>query len=334
MVATAGDRVITTVVRTALRAAVSNTALFRAAAGSGLHVFLFHDVSPAPAEFSTRYGLNVEPQLFRQQIRWIKSHFTVISPSDLAAYRVPADAALITFDDGFAGYFDHAVPVLVEEHVPSLIFLNMEPVHGAVFWSGLVTYLCDHEPAFREKVRAAFPTAPRADLFLYATRALVTEYLEGCGRRAEITESVRTFYGAFATEAHLERMRLHVGHVFFANHLFNHYNAAVLPDHELADAYTANVQALRKYPNFIDFFSYPYGQPGTCYDARTERVIGRLSPLRTFSAVALRNADPNARLLHRVSIDASIDSLPAFRFRAGVLPFINRYRQAQHTAGS
>ena len=40
MVATAGDRVIATVVRTALRAAVSNTALFRAAAGSVLYLAL------------------------------------------------------------------------------------------------------------------------------------------------------------------------------------------------------------------------------------------------------------------------------------------------------
>lgn len=318
---------IKTALRGLLRTLVSSPAIFRAAAGSGLHVFLFHDVSPAPAEFSARHGLNIEPGLFRQHLRWIKAHFEVISPADLAQGRVPPNSALITFDDGLAGYFDSAVPVLEEEHVPSMIFLNMAPVDGAVFWSGLATYLCEYEPEFRTSLMAAFPHAVATDLFLYATPGLVRSYLDRHPDAEGLESKVRAFYGAFVTETRLRDMSRHAGSVYFGNHLFNHYNAAVLRDDELIDAYEANVRRLREYPNFIDFFSYPYGQPGTCYDARTERVIAAQRPLKTFSALPLRNSDPGAHLVHRIALDESIDSVAAFRFRTGILPRVNGYRR-------
>ncbi|MCC6346487.1 MAG: hypothetical protein IT388_04800, partial [Nitrospirales bacterium] len=47
---------------------------------SALTVFVYHDVSPSPGEFSRRYQLNVPPEVFDFQIGFIKAHFTLIGP--------------------------------------------------------------------------------------------------------------------------------------------------------------------------------------------------------------------------------------------------------------
>ena len=110
-----------------------------------LTIFVYHDISDDPSEFSCTFNLNVYPKVFDYQISFIKDNFNIISPDDLLKGKIPSKAALVTFDDGFRSYFRNAVPILEKYKVPSIIFLNMEPVKGSVFWSGLITYLCEKE---------------------------------------------------------------------------------------------------------------------------------------------------------------------------------------------
>ena len=118
-----------------------------------LTVFVFHDVTDEPSEFSSLYHLNVTPKLFDFQIQFIKKNFNIVGPDDLLQSSIPPKAALITFDDGFRNYFTHAVPILKIYEVPSIIFLNMEPIKGTIFWSGLITYLCEKRQDFRDYLK-------------------------------------------------------------------------------------------------------------------------------------------------------------------------------------
>jgi len=43
-----------------------------------LTVFVYHDVSDNPSEFSLKYNLNVCPEIFEHQINFIKNNFNVI----------------------------------------------------------------------------------------------------------------------------------------------------------------------------------------------------------------------------------------------------------------
>lgn len=228
-----------------------------------LVVFCYHDVSNVPSEFSRLFGLNVLPEIFDYQVRFIKKNFNLISTEDIKNNNIPQRAALVTFDDGFKSYFTNAVPILNKHNVPSIIFLNMAPILGDVFWPGLVSYLCEKKPGFREFVKSRVLPVPSADkfLFLSSTPDMVNEYC----RKEEVSNSkVKEFIGSFADEDDLNKASSnHL--VFYGNHLYAHEAAINLTDQALWESFTKNDSLLRKYSNHCNMFSFPFGQPGAYY---------------------------------------------------------------------
>jgi peptidoglycan/xylan/chitin deacetylase (PgdA/CDA1 family) len=99
---------------------------------SGLTVFVFHEITASPSLYQRRSESYTDPDVFKQQIRWIRDRFTIIAPTDLkqlgGTAELPGDAALITFDDAWAGVFRVGLPILEALDVPSLCFLNMATV--------------------------------------------------------------------------------------------------------------------------------------------------------------------------------------------------------------
>ena len=156
-----------------------------------LTVFVYHDVSEHPSEFSHRYDLNVTPERFNYQIEFIKSKFNMISPDDLLSHRIPPRAALITFDDGFRSYFKNAIPILERHNVPSIIFLNMEPIEGGMFWAGLITYLIEKKEDFKKYLNSSLlEGTSKKPLVLYSSRKIVNSYLGKTGKSFEKEVSV------------------------------------------------------------------------------------------------------------------------------------------------
>ena len=101
-------------------------------------VFLleYHDVGPddAPAEEGV-----VPASRFRAHMRWLRRHFRVVSLSEAVAVLTSAgqlreDLVVVTFDDGYAGTFEHAWPVLREEDVPAVVFLTTGFLDGKPLW--------------------------------------------------------------------------------------------------------------------------------------------------------------------------------------------------------
>jgi hypothetical protein len=229
---------------------------------NALSVFCYHDVTNNPSELSQKYDLNVYPQIFDFQIGFIKKNFNIITPDDLLENRIPASAALITFDDGFLSFFEEAIPILEKHQVPALIFLNMEPVQGAVFFSGLITYLCNKEPefvAYLEEKRVGDRAYP---LFLSCSQEIVTEYLKQVEN--DFATEVSAYHGKFAREVHLQnaaKNRL----IYFGNHLYNHYVPRLLSDRDLVSSFEKNVYYLKRYQNYRNLFSFPFGQPNSCF---------------------------------------------------------------------
>ena len=71
------------------------------------------------------------PDLFRQQLDWLQANYTVVRLADVEAAldgrgTLPANAALLTFDDGFVDHFDTACPMLVERGVTGTFFLSQD----------------------------------------------------------------------------------------------------------------------------------------------------------------------------------------------------------------
>ena len=71
-------------------------------------------------------GLDVE--LFKEQIAHIQKHYVVVHPNDVIAAAtgkkssLPANAALLTFDDGYADHFTYVLPILMEHKLSGMFF--------------------------------------------------------------------------------------------------------------------------------------------------------------------------------------------------------------------
>ncbi|TAN43231.1 MAG: hypothetical protein EPN22_10405 [Nitrospirae bacterium] len=275
---------------------------------SGLTVFVYHDVSPSPAESSRRYSLNVPPSVFEFQLEFIKKRFNVIGPDELLSGKVPPKAALITFDDGLKGFFTYAVPLLEKHELPVIIFMNMAPVKGEVFWSGLITYLCekrdDFVPYLKERAGNGFnEKAP----FLSCSREIVHSYLNASGRSFD--EEVSAFIGPFAAEDDLKAAS-GIKNIYFGNHLYNHDNALLLSDSELIESFRKNEEALAAYSNTRPLFAFPFGQPGACFNEREMDILFANGAKKIFSSFPVVNVNPSARFLHRIALYETDRSCP------------------------
>jgi peptidoglycan/xylan/chitin deacetylase (PgdA/CDA1 family) len=95
--------------------------------GTSVPVLMYHEVSPSPHPSFRRYTVTVRE--FTRQMRWLATFgYQAIDMDSLARARVgqgslPKRPVLITFDDGFQGCADHAVPVLRAHKFTAVFYL-------------------------------------------------------------------------------------------------------------------------------------------------------------------------------------------------------------------
>lgn len=274
-----------------------------------LAVFVYHDVTSSPSEFSRLFNLYITPKAFRRQIQFIKKHFNVISPKQLLNNDFHPPAALITFDDGFKSYFTDAFSILEQEQVPSINFLNMATIQGEIFWPGLVTYLINKDTAFNVFLRSKlgkFDT--KTPLFLLCRKEWVDEYL-GLSK-PDIYGQVRKFTGSFASEKELLDIEYNP-YVFLGNHLYTHEVPLLLTDSEFFSSYQNNKELLKNYNNFCPLFSFPFGQPETCFRRRhLDFLKGKAEFVFSSSCAQRLNICPAPFLLDRVALEEFHHSPP------------------------
>lgn len=262
-----------------------------------LTIFLYHDVSDNPSAFSRKYDLNVRPEVFDFQIQFIRNHFNLISPEELYQPQLPPRSALITFDDGLKGVFNRAVPMLEKLKIPSLIFLNMGPVKGELFWSGLITYLCS-KPDFVQYLSASGVTANNIPLYLKCSQQIVEGYPK---MTQSLKKEIIDFVGEFACMSDLadgSKRDL----TFYGNHLYNHYVPQLMTDDAFTESYRKNDDEIKRFSNYLNMFSFPFGQPGSCFTKKHINLLSEMGAHRIFSSSALVNYNTDAYLLDRLSL--------------------------------
>ena len=265
-----------------------------------LTIFCYHDVSDSPSEFSHNHDLNVPPSIFEYQINFINSNFNVISPDDLLTGKIPMNAALITFDDGFKSYFTNAIPILEKYNSPSIIFHNMAPIKGEIFWSGLITYLSENSSDFNQHVATKIEVnLKEKPLFLYCSRKIVNSFLKT--KNKTYRDEVNGYVGNFATENDLQSVSTN-NLVYFGNHLYNHDVPLLLSDTELLESYRKNENDLKEYPNFRNLFAFPFGQPDTCFSEQQIELLIENGAKKVFSSYPIVNSDTSASYMHRIPL--------------------------------
>jgi peptidoglycan/xylan/chitin deacetylase (PgdA/CDA1 family) len=100
-----------------------------------IYILAYHDVGTGPAEPEG----TVAASRFREHVRYLKSRFAVVrmdeAVSMLAGHEtLGRDHIVLTFDDGYVGNYEHALPVLTAEAVPAVVFVTTGFLDGTPLW--------------------------------------------------------------------------------------------------------------------------------------------------------------------------------------------------------
>ena len=303
--ARAGKDLLRRCVRAAVGAAGSLSPAVRRARRHGLTSFVFHDIGTAPSPFAREHALCVPPAVFARQARWIASHYSVVHPDELLENRpLPPDAALITFDDGWAGTFEHGMPILAELNLPSIVFLNCGAIAGEPFVASVAIFLGRH----RDFAAFAAANGLTPPYHLTLTPALLAAF------EAERGASWRDAYAGYQGRlTDWDTVLKWDGRpdVRFGNHLFNHWNAAAISDGELVSFYRRNQDCLARLSSARPIFAFPNGQPGTCFRPESVVLLRGQGAQRLFAATGAISPDAGAVLLDRIALTDAHASTPA-----------------------
>lgn len=102
-------------------------------------ILCYHNVVAGDEASAGGAGLHLRCDRFERQVRWLTAHYDVLSLREfigrLAAGATLHSTAAVTFDDGYAGVFEHAVPILDALRIPATVFVVAEaPGRSEGFW--------------------------------------------------------------------------------------------------------------------------------------------------------------------------------------------------------
>lgn len=276
-----------------------------AAAREGLTVFTFHEVCDQPSPFLRMNGLSTPRHLFQKQIDWIASRYNVVDPTHLDREDLPSNAALITFDDGWAGACEFALPYLNERELHSLMFLNM----GFV----LDQYLLPPLMNYHQECRLGMINATAADGYLSITPGVFEE--SGYARRVVEDPRFAQYQGRAATQASL--MQLDTSeYVHWGNHLYQHWNAAILTPSEFSFEVARNTEAMFFLKSVLPYFSIPHGRMDICFSQSHAELLNDLGYSKIFSNMGSLNRHVNTHILDRINISSQVSNAMVFDYVA------------------
>ena len=110
-----------------------------AGADARLSVLIFHRVLPKPDPL---FPGEPDASRFEAQMHWLKTWFNVLPLPEaverLRAGNLPARAASITFDDGYADNYTVALPILRRAGLPATFFIAAGYLDGGCMWNDTV----------------------------------------------------------------------------------------------------------------------------------------------------------------------------------------------------
>lgn len=269
-----------------------------------LSTLIFHRVLPAA---DALFPEEVDAARFDQICRWLKQWFNVLPLDEavtlLNAGSLPARAAAITFDDGYADNHDVALPILLRHRLPATFFIATSFLDGGRMWN--------------DRVIEAFRSTSRVEADLADVELGIVRLASVAERRQAIDATLRAIkyrpqaeradlVGALerklevAPSSELMMRSSQVRKMFESGmqigaHTQNHPILASTPSE---DAYQEIVGSKKRLEELIDapitLFAYPNGKFGKDYKdehAEMARKAGFSAALATDWGAAHRGTD-------------------------------------------
>ena len=274
--------------------------------GAALTILIFHRVLPAPDPL---FPDEVDVARFDTICRCLKQWFQVLplakAVQALAAGRLPARAAAITFDDGYADNHDAAMPVLQRHGLSATFFIATGFLDGGVMWNDQVI------EALRRSARADIDLGdiglPAARLALgsvaerrSAVDAVLTaaKYL-ALDDRAKVMQRLLAVCGVASPQGLMMSSRqvqaMHSRGMGIGAHTVNHPILARLSAgaaQEEMGRSKAQLESLLQTP--VGLFAYPNGRPERDYVAPNVAAVQALgfdAAVSTAPGVAVAGSD-------------------------------------------
>jgi peptidoglycan/xylan/chitin deacetylase (PgdA/CDA1 family) len=278
-------------------------AAFRALSPAGpkaaLSVFIFHRVLPTPDTL-----MPWEPDIaqFDWMCRLIGRNFRVLDLADAvrlrAAGRLPAAAAAISFDDGYADNAECALPVLQRHGLTATFFVSTGFTEGGRMWNDEVIESVRRAPLgsldFEHLGLGRYQLDGDTDrIAAYQDLLRRIKYLP-MEERSRVAGRLAATVGPADAQPLMmnagQILRLRDAGMGIGGHTVNHPILAQLPDAEARVEISQGRHALQCLTGQeIPLFAYPNGKPGEDYLPRHARMVeeaGFIAGLTTVPTVA------------------------------------------------
>jgi peptidoglycan/xylan/chitin deacetylase (PgdA/CDA1 family) len=255
-------------------------------------ILCYHNVTSREHAAAGDPGLHLSSDRFEQQVRWLAAHYDVVSLGEFAdraaGTRTLRGTAAITFDDGYAGVFDHAVPVLKALRVPATVFVVAEaPGKSRGFWWDRPEVVARITPERQRR----WLTDLRGD-----ESAILSEIRDDAAGAAPLPDSHRP--------ADWATIRANVGGgVEIGAHSSTHRSLPALSDVELHHEIVTSRALIQQGAGVCpEFFAYPYGLS----NARARALVREAGYRAGLVLDSLRPPADDSSALPRVNIPAGI----------------------------
>lgn len=274
-------------------------------AGAKLSILIFHRILPTPDPILPG---EVDAAFFDELLGWLKSWFNVLpldqAANALQAGTLPARAAAITFDDGYADNHDIALPLLKKHGLPATFFIATGFLNGGTMWNDTIIESirsCPSSCLDLSPLELGIHPIEKSEQQQEAIQSIIgkIKYLP-IGERIELTEHIAKLAGVqlptdlMMSSRQVQNMRregMQIG-----AHTVSHPILATTDRETAISEIQRSKQFLEELLNEpISLFAYPNGKPGQDYLPEHIEIIKNLgfsAAVSTHWASASATSDP------------------------------------------
>lgn len=302
--------------------------IFRAWHHGRILVLMYHGVLPDDDQLAENDWLQVRSSEFAEQMAFVRQHYQPVRLIDVIENKLGASSkpmAIVTFDDGYANNFHHALPILQQFDVPATIFVATSHIgRRKLFWWDRMRL------SLQAQGKAVPPEWPQTLKQLPPGQidTALDQLLEGLGISPEFSlQASPDSYRAMTIEE--LKMAQNSGLIDFGSHTHGHEIIERLSDNELRHTLAEAQAHLKLWGIEAKLFAAPNGD----YQDRQIPILmeqSLLACVATHEGLWLPGITPYRIPRMGIGRDTSIDKFALIT--AGVMHFIHRFKpmQSQH----